>query len=122
MLTRWVGVPFILALLASLFLFATTAAGYSPVIAEVSLKQLPPEAAQTYALILRGGPYPYARDGVKFGNREGILPARPRGYYREYTVPTPGAHNRGARRFIVGADGEFYYTDDHYRSFRRVRE
>lgn len=89
---------------------------------EVRLAQLPTEARQTYALIQRGGPFPYSRDGVVFGNRERLLPAHRQGYYREYTVPTPSARNRGTRRIIAGAAGEFYYTDDHYRSFRRIRE
>ncbi len=89
---------------------------------EVRAAQLPPEARATIALIRRGGPFPYARDGITFGNREGALPKRPRGYYREYTVKTPGVRTRGARRIIWGSRGEFYYTDDHYNHFRRVRE
>ena len=89
---------------------------------EVGLVELPPEARETLALIKAGGPFPYARDGTVFRNREGLLPARPRGYYREYTVRTPGARDRGARRIVAGRDGEYYYTHDHYRSFRRIRE
>ena len=83
---------------------------------------LPNEAVATLALIERGGPYPYDRDGTTFQNREGRLPARPRGYYREYTVPTPGAPDRGARRIVAGGSPPevYYYTDDHYRSFRRL--
>lgn len=83
---------------------------------------LPPEAVETLQLIERGGPFPYERDGVTFQNREGRLPGRPRGYYREYTVPTPGSRDRGPRRIVAGGDppDTFYYTDDHYRSFRRV--
>ncbi|NJD31229.1 MAG: ribonuclease [Gammaproteobacteria bacterium] len=83
---------------------------------------LPPEAIGTLHAIERGGPYPYARDGVVFQNRERRLPGRPRGYYREYTVETPGAGDRGARRIVAGGDPPevFYYTDDHYRTFRRV--
>ncbi len=83
---------------------------------------LPPEAITTLERILRGGPFPYRNDGVTFQNRENRLPARPRGYYREYTVPTPGARDRGARRIISGGDPptEFYYTADHYRSFRPI--
>ena len=88
--------------------------------ADISVAQLPPEARQTLALIRAGGPFPYARDGVVFHNREGLLPKRKRGYYREYTVQTPGARDRGARRIVAGANGELYYTDDHYRSFRRI--
>jgi ribonuclease T1 len=83
---------------------------------------LPAEAKATIALIRKGGPFPYAKDGAIFGNREAILPAQKRGYYREYTVKTPGERTRGARRIIWGRGGEFYYTDDHYNHFRRVRE
>jgi len=82
---------------------------------------LPPEARDTLALIARGGPFPHSQDGVVFGNYEGLLPKEPRGYYHEYTVETPGAHNRGTRRIITGGTppAAYYYTDDHYRSFRR---
>lgn len=89
---------------------------------EISLEQLPPEARQTLALIKAGGPFPYAKDGSVFGNREGLLPKRNRGYYREYTVKTPGAKDRGARRIVAGIPGEYYYTADHYRSFERIIE
>jgi len=89
---------------------------------EIGIADLPPEAQATLRLIDRGGPFPYARDGIVFGNYERQLPPRPRGYYHEYTVPTPGRHNRGARRIIVGGHDERYYTGDHYRSFRRIRE
>ena len=88
----------------------------------VRLEELPPEARQTIALIKAAGPFPYARDGVVFGNREGELPKQARGYYREYTVTTPGARDRGPRRIIAGRGGEYYYTEDHYRSFRRIIE
>ncbi len=88
---------------------------------EVQWRDLPPEARQTLQLIERGGPYPYQRDGAVFGNFERLLPLRERGYYREYTVAT-GSRNRGARRIVAGASGERYYTDDHYRSFQRIRE
>ena len=86
------------------------------------LAGLPPEAVATLALIRQGGPFPYRQDGTTFFNREGLLPQKPRGYYREYTVPTPGARNRGARRFVTGGNPPevFYYTEDHYRSFRRI--
>jgi ribonuclease T1 len=90
--------------------------------AEVAPADLPPQARATLQLIEQGGPFPYSRDGVVFRNYERLLPQRPRGYYREYTVPTPGARNRGARRIIAGKAGERYYTDDHYRTFRRIRE
>lgn len=89
---------------------------------EVSLAALPPEARETLKLIRQGGPFPYAKDGNEFRNREGRLPPKPPGYYREYTVPTPGERDRGARRIVMGAGGEAYYTDDHYRSFKRIRE
>ena len=88
----------------------------------VLLADLPREARQTLALIKDGGPFPYSRDGVVFGNYEKRLPLRQRGYYREYTVKTPGRHDRGARRIVTGRGDEYYYTDDHYRSFRRIRE
>ena len=92
----------------------------------VALADLPREARAVDARIRSGGPFRYDRDGVVFGNRERLLPAMPRGYYREYTVPTPGAKNRGARRIVCGgppkAPDACYYTDDHYRSFRRIRE
>lgn len=82
---------------------------------------LPQEARTTVGLIQRGGPYPYRQDGQVFGNREGLLPRQPRGWYREYTVDTPGLRHRGARRIVTGGDPprEWYYSDDHYRSFRR---
>ena len=88
----------------------------------VSNGELPREARATLHLIERGGPFPYRRDGVVFGNREQRLPLKPRGAYREYTVPTPGVSGRGARRIIAAQSGELYYSDDHYRSFRRIRE
>jgi ribonuclease T1 len=92
-------------------------------IAEIPLAQLPPEGRATLALIKKGGPFPYARDGIVFGNREGLLPARTRGYYHEYTVPTPGLNHRGARRIIAGGQGaEYWYSADHYRSFKRIKE
>jgi guanyl-specific ribonuclease Sa len=90
-----------------------TAAG----LPHVPLASLPAEAAETYREIRAGGPYRYARDGIVFDNRGGPLPAEPRGYYREYTVPTPGESDRGARRLIAGQGGEVYYTGDHYASF-----
>ena len=91
-------------------------------IGEVAASDLPKEARDTLALIRRGGPFPYRRDGAVFGNRERRLPPRGRGFYSEYTVPTPEARDRGARRIVAGAGGELYYTDDHYNSFRRIRE
>jgi guanyl-specific ribonuclease Sa len=83
---------------------------------------LPSEAVATLEAIERGGPFPYDRDGSVFQNRERLLPEQPRGYYREYTVITPGSRDRGARRIVAGGQPPeaYYYTDDHYRSFRRV--
>lgn len=98
-------------------------------LATVAWSDLPVQAQHTLALIRSGGPFPYPRkDGSVFSNREGALPRQPRGYYHEYTVPTPGSHDRGARRIIAGGgpgrdvrtSGEYYYTDDHYASFRRI--
>lgn len=88
---------------------------------EIAVHELPREARETLALIERGGPFPYERDGVVFGNFEKRLPIRERGYYREYTVRTPGVKHRGARRIVAGRNGERYYTDDHYQSFRRIK-
>jgi ribonuclease T1 len=87
----------------------------------VELADLPPEARETIELIDAGGPFPHAKDGATFGNREGLLPEERRGFYREYTVPTPGESDRGARRIVAGSDDALYYTDDHYQSFRRIR-
>ncbi len=83
----------------------------------VGLEDLPPEAAATVALVAAGGPFPYRQDGAVFENRERLLPLRERGYYREYTVPTPGSADRGARRIVAGADGEMFWSADHYNSF-----
>jgi ribonuclease T1 len=91
--------------------------GGMPAVAEA---RLPAEARATLALIDRGGPFPYAKDGAVFGNFERELPQHPRGYYHEYTVRTPGERDRGARRIVTGQGGEIYYTDDHYESFRAV--
>ena len=86
----------------------------------IGLEELPGEAIETLQLVAQGGPFPYDRDGATFQNREGLLPEQPEGYYREYTVPTPGSDDRGARRLIVGAGNEVYYTEDHYDSFREL--
>jgi ribonuclease T1 len=133
------------ALLAALLAFAApaaTARGDARPLPEIRLQQLPPEAQDTLRLIVANGPFPFERDGITFGNREGLLPAASRGHYREYTVITPGLKHRGARRIVVGCErqpavkaapaplrlphcrggGEFYYTADHYRSFRRIVE
>jgi ribonuclease T1 len=89
---------------------------------QVQITKLPREAQSTLRLIKSNGPFPYQRDGSIFGNFEGRLPKKPRGYYKEYTVPTPGARDRGARRIIAGRDGEYFYTNDHYSTFRRIVE
>lgn len=88
----------------------------------VLLAELPTEARNTLLLIKQGGPYPYPRDGVVFGNFEKRLPKQPRGYYHEYTVKTPGVRNRGARRIVCGRAADCYYTADHYQTFKRIRE
>jgi ribonuclease T1 len=93
--------------------------------ATVALSELPPQAQATERLIRAGGPFPYAKDGSVFGNRERVLPVRSRGEYREYTVATPGARDRGARRIVCEgrqptAPVACYYSDDHYASFRRI--
>lgn len=129
------GIILRLAALLALFGFfgvlSTVQARESASAHSVMLADLPPEARHTLQLIHKGGPFPYPRkDGSSFGNFERRLPQQARGYYREYTVPTPGSRDRGARRIIagqgktadVGTSGEYYYTDDHYRTFRRIRE
>ncbi|MSQ51554.1 MAG: ribonuclease [Betaproteobacteria bacterium] len=95
---------------------------------EIAPAELPLEARQTLELIRKGGPYPYKQDGVVFGNREKLLPQKARGYYQEYTVKTPGSRDRGARRIVAGRGKsgdvktaeEYWYTDDHYASFKRI--
>lgn len=88
----------------------------------VAVAELPPEGQRTLELIAAGGPFPYSQDDQTFQNREGILPSRPYGFYREYTVETPGSPDRGARRLVAGSDGVVFYTDDHYNSFSEVIE
>ena len=120
----------LLVAVVALFAPAGMARDVPPAIAEVRVDELPAEARQTLAQIKRGGPYPYRKDGSVFGNREKRLPLQPRGYYTEYTVKTPYSRDRGARRIVAGrgagrnpaTSGEYYYTDDHYNSFRRIRE
>jgi len=87
----------------------------------VTVERLPSEARSTINLIRKGGPFPYTKDGTVFRNRERRLPQAATGYYREYTVKTPGSRDRGARRIVTGQKGEIYYTDDHYASFVRVQ-
>jgi ribonuclease T1 len=121
----------IVALACALLAFpAGAVAREAPPLREVAVAELPQEARDTLVLIRKGGPFPYRKDGATFGNFEKRLPLRARGYYREYTVPTPGARDRGARRIVAGrgatgdarTSDEYYYSDDHYRTFRRIRE
>ena len=98
-----------------------------PAASSMAVAELPREGRLTYQLILQGGPFAHEKDGTVFGNRERLLPRQRRGYYREYTVETPGARNRGARRIVCGgsqrtAPDACYYTSDHYSSFRRIME
>jgi len=88
----------------------------------IDVADLPPEGRTTLALIKSGGPFPYSKDGTVFSNYEGLLPDKSSGYYHEYTVITPGSHDRGARRIVAGSSGEYYYTDDHYGSFQLIQE
>jgi ribonuclease T1 len=98
----------------------------STFVGTISVAGLPKEARQTLALIQQGGPFPYAKDGSVFGNYESLLPKQKRGYYHEFTVKTPRARNRGARRIVVGGNvatsREYYYTDNHYATFKRITE
>jgi len=115
-----------LALVAVLLMASAIARSTPDAVPDVRLADLPREARETYATIVGGGPLPHDRDGASFGNRERLLPPAPRGYYHEYTVATPGAANRGARRIVCGGPRKMpdacYYTSDHYQSFRRIRE
>ncbi len=106
-------------LVAALLAVAVSLAAWGK---DVLSGDLPEEARQTLELIKSNGPFPHRQDGKTFGNREKRLPLRASGYYREYTVKTPGAKDRGPRRIVAGNGGEFYYTEDHYRSFRRIRD
>lgn len=124
------------ALLAFLFV-ASAPAPYARgpdaargVIGEIAVADLPPQAREVLAQIRQGGPFRYKKDGTTFRNREKRLPIRPRDHYAEYTVRTPGSRDRGARRIVAGrgstgnfaTSGEYYYTEDHYETFRRIRE
>jgi ribonuclease T1 len=98
-----------------------------PKLPQVALQSLPPEAQRTESLIRQGGPFPYDKDGSVFRNREKLLPIQARGYYREYTVKTPGSRDRGARRIVCGGSQptqpeHCYYTADHYASFARIMQ
>ncbi len=118
------------AIASSLALLAPTQAWAKAVVqtdiaGTISLAELPKQGQETYAQILKGGPFAYDKDGTVFGNRERVLPAQKRGYYREYTVKTPYARTRGAKRIVCGGSQPVqpdacYYSDDHYASFKRI--
>lgn len=116
---RWI-------LFVTVLLFSFNAFAKEMPLGAIAVAELPVEAQKTLMLIKQGGPFPYAKDGAIFGNYEKILPQRKRGYYHEFTVKTPGARNRGARRIIVGGDmrmsQDCYYTDNHYATFKRITE
>ncbi len=109
----------------SAFAFVTAACARAPE-RPIAASELPKEARQTLANVRSGPPFPHERDGIVFGNREGLLPAKARGYYREYTVRTPGERSRGARRIVCGgkpvSPDACWYSDDHYQSFRKIVE
>lgn len=126
-MTAWIALTVLYFVVTSVPAYAHEHAGDT--LAErtdIAASELPPEARLTLRRIHTGGPFPYERDGITFGNRERHLVPKPRGYYHEYTVNTPGVHNRGARRIICGgakgAPDVCYYTADHYQTFRRIRE
>ena len=111
---------------AALFVLSTCALAYSDPAATIASVELPAEARQVLANIRTGPPFPFERDGVAFGNRERLLPSKPRGYYHEYTVRTPGMKSRGARRIVCGGaprtPDACWYSSDHYQSFARIVE
>lgn len=129
---RWrqAGLTMLLAVLAGVVVVPSGTAlarnTFSPAVADtVAVDQLPPQGRSMLTLIYQGGPFRHDKDGVVFGNRERLLPANPRAYYREYTVRTPGERSRGARRIVCGglqaaAPDACFYTDDHYASFRKI--
>jgi ribonuclease T1 len=134
-LFSWLSRPSVSAALSAVLLTGLTGGAQArdmvvptttPALAEVALSELPIQAQETHRRVVAGGPFPYAKDGVVFGNRERLLPRKARGFYREYTVKTPGARTRGARRIVCGGTPPTtpeacYYTDDHYASFKRIR-
>ncbi len=124
--SKFVFTAFIAMVCALLLLVLPTPAaartGVQNSIGEIKVNALPKEAQTTLKQIKSNGPYDYKKDGVSFFNRERILPKQQRGYYREFTVKTPGARNRGARRIVAGNVGEYFYTEDHYASFKRIKE
>ncbi len=137
--TSWKYLVIALALLATAYLIGSAEGAGVPVLTDgpgspssgqdapastevVGVDDLPPEARTTLQLIDSGGPFPYSKDGTVFHNYEGLLPEKPDGYYREYTVVTPGSSDRGARRVIAGGNSERYYSDDHYITFKLIVE
>ncbi|GGH64995.1 hypothetical protein GCM10010975_32340 [Comamonas phosphati] len=126
-LALFLGAAFVLATPAVQARNAPEPPVFSSGLATIALADLPREGRTTYARILQGGPFTSDKDGSTFGNRERILPRQPRGYYREYTVRTPGSRDRGARRIVCGGQqpqqpDACYYTGDHYSSFRQIVE
>jgi ribonuclease T1 len=129
LMQKYIG-AFLCCIIATLLIIAANFAGArdsgheftKASMASTAAADLPPEGQATLRLIKKGGPFPYRKDGSTFGNRERNLPRQSRGYYKEYTVKTPGAHDRGARRIIAGEIGEYYYTSDHYNTFQRIVE
>lgn len=124
---RWFAVLMGLILVACTFLVQANPSSEVTALPSILATELPREGQETYQRIRKGGPFPYEKDGVVFGNRERILPREARGYYREYTVRTPGERNRGARRIVCGGPvpsepKACYYTQDHYASFRLIVE
>ncbi len=113
-----------LGVIGSSTLVQARQAGTTGTTASLSVAELPRQGVETYEKIHQGGPFPFEKDGVVFGNRERLLPAEKRGYYREYTVKTPGSSNRGARRIVCGGQPKkpdaCFYTADHYASFRKI--
>jgi ribonuclease T1 len=125
-LGKWAAAAVVASSLAAGTAVCARTAGQPSPLPAVAAASLPSQARSTYRLILDGGPFPYAKDGIVFGNRERLLPPRTRGEYREYTVKTPGARDRGARRIVCAIQPPSppqtcYYTDDHYASFRRIQ-
>jgi len=124
--TKWLHKLFYLLAALSLIVIVFTQTGCAVYnndnIPTISVDSLPQEALETLGLIKAGGPFPFRQDGTVFHNFEGLLPDKPDGYYQEYTVITPGALDRDARRIVSGANGENYYTEDHYASFKLIKE
>ena len=122
---RWLPVLLGLALSICTLTVQARSAAAGQTLSALQVTDLPREGQETYQLIRKGGPFPYEKDGTVFGNRERLLPREPRGFYREYTVRTPGAKDRGARRIVCGGQAPrkpeaCYYTQDHYASFRKI--